>query len=73
MTTIQVDLDDDLARQLEQRSAEAGLSPAQLARQLLTECLERSPGPLESFLGIGASSELRGDNVDELLENGFGR
>lgn len=74
MTSIQVDLEDDLARRLADQADRAGLTPAAVARQALLDYLERVPskGTFESFFGVGSSGELRGGNIDELLKDGFG-
>lgn len=74
MTSIQVDLDDDLARRLVDRAGRAGVTPAEVTRQALMDYLQRvaPAASLESFFGIGSSRVLRGANADELLQDGFG-
>lgn len=81
MTRITVGLDDDLAALLAERAAQAGLTPEELAGQLLAEDLSEdavgadasTQGGGFAFFDAGSSPVLRGREVDELLAEGFGQ
>lgn len=66
-----VDLDDDAAERLRSQAEQAGVTPAEFARRLLTEATDEDPF---AFFNAGGSDHLRGDRADDsLAEHGFGR
>ena len=70
MTSLTVDLDDDAAERLRRQAEQEGVTPAELARRLLTEVTGQDPF---DFFDAGSSDVLRGDQVDErLAEQRFG-
>jgi predicted transcriptional regulator len=70
MTSLTVDLDDDAAERLRRQAEQEGVTPAELARRLLTEAAGQDPF---DFFDAGSSEVLRGDQVDErLAEHRFG-
>lgn len=82
MTHITLGLDDDLAARLVAHAARAGLTPEELAAELLAEDLrdadaDASTSPSQStafsFFDTGSSTTLRGREVDSLLVEGFGQ
>ncbi|MDQ3681047.1 MAG: ribbon-helix-helix domain-containing protein [Actinomycetota bacterium] len=80
MTSFTLGLDDELAARLEERAAQAGVSPEEMARRMIAERLVAhvdEPGadrdPSFDFIGIGSSDVLRGSDVDKLLAEGFGQ
>ncbi len=82
MTHITLGLDDDLAARLATRAARAGVTPEELAEELLAEDLrdadaEASTARGESaafgFFDTGSSATLRGRDVDSLLAEGLGQ
>jgi hypothetical protein len=74
--TLTVDLTGEVAAALEAEAARRGMSPAQVAADLLAAQL---PGHdlrrrRLAFAGVGSSSSGRGAaDADELLAEGFGR
>ncbi len=80
MTSFTLGLNDELAARLEERAAEAGVSPEEMARRMLVERLigrvdqpSEDRDPSFDFIGVGSSDVLRGSRVDELLAEGFGQ
>jgi hypothetical protein len=80
VTRITIGLDDALAARLAEWATRAGLTPEQLAAQLLADDLaepsnEEGPSAPKafSFFAAGSSASLRGRAVDELLAEGFGQ
>ncbi|HSH61292.1 MAG TPA: CopG family transcriptional regulator [Acidimicrobiales bacterium] len=80
MTSFTLDLNDELAARLEERAAQAGVSPEEMARSMLAEKLveqvdhpSADSDPSFDFIGVGSSDVLRGSRVDELLAEGFGQ
>jgi predicted transcriptional regulator len=70
MAALTVSLDQAALDRLRETAERAGVPVEALAESVLTHYLARQP--LE-FVAIGASRELSAQNVDELLEAGFGR
>lgn len=79
VTSITLGLSSELTARLEERAAQAGVPPEEMARMMLSERLaepQRSNlegDPSFDFIGIGSSDVLRGSDVDELLAEGFGQ
>ena len=74
MDSITLGLDEERPARLAERAARAGVSPEVLAADVLAEFLaEPTSGESIEFVGTFSSEELRGDRVDELLAEGFGR
>lgn len=80
VTRITLGLDDDLAARLAARAVRAGVTPEELAGELLAEDLrdgdmEVSTSPSDSaafgFFDTGSSPTLRGRDVDSLLAEGL--
>lgn len=68
MDAVVVDLDDSEAVRLRELSERVGVPVEVLARRAVTALLRDEA---YEFFGSGESDELRGDRVDELLEDGF--
>jgi len=80
VTSFTLGLNDVLAARLEERAAQAGVSPEEMARRMLAESLvehidqpSTDRDPSFDFIGIGSSDVPRGSRVDELLADGFGQ
>jgi hypothetical protein len=72
--TMTLHLDDAVAEALTAEAARRGLTPDQLAADLLTAHLPRGPRRGLSFAAIGASDSGRNAvDADEMLAEGFGR
>jgi hypothetical protein len=62
--------DDDAAERLRRQAEQEGITPAELARRLLTEATGQDPF---AFFDVGSSEALRGERVDErLADHRFG-
>jgi hypothetical protein len=68
MDAVVVDLEDSEAVRLRELSERVGVPAAVLARRAVTAMLRDEA---YEFFGAGESDELRGDRVDDLLEDGF--
>ncbi len=75
--TIPVDLPDEVAQRLAAEAARRGVTPEQLAAEVLEAQLpgdaDREESDPFAWVGILSSDELRGRRVDELLAKGFGQ
>jgi hypothetical protein len=75
---VPVDLPDDVARRLSADAARRGVSPGQLAAEVLdTQLSDQRGTPVRvdpfAWIGTVSSDALRGRRVEELLAKGFGR
>ena len=72
-----VNIPDDVARRLEAAAGARGVTVEELAAEVLTDHVsdvEAAPQRRRlSFAGIGASKHGISHQVDELLDDGFGR
>jgi predicted transcriptional regulator len=64
MTSLTVNLDDDVAERLRRQAEQEGVTPGELARRLLTEATGQDPF---AFFDASSSEPLRGERVDEQL------
>lgn len=74
MTTIRVEVDEEVARRLAARAEQRGVTAEELAGRALADYVGRATeNDGLSFVGIGESAVLRAERADELLAEGFGR
>jgi hypothetical protein len=73
--SITVVLTDELAARVEREAAERGITPDELARELLDANLPAPGGHKLSFIGIGASSghEATGRNHREIIRDAYAK